>query len=138
MQPNQPSPTPKPLTRIELALLQALATGASNKALAQRLGKSSHTVRNQLSALFAKIGVANRTQALVWYQAQAHARLAGTGAPAVTPANQATNPPVSFSRALGTSVLLPSVVPLGNMRVYATPATPPAAIRVQLRPRAGR
>lgn len=94
--PN-PSILVKPLTRIERALLQALRTGASNKALARQLGKSSHTVRNQLSALFMKIGVGNRIQALVWLQT--HAVVADFG---VT-----DWPPVSSDRSFGTSVLLP-------------------------------
>lgn len=103
----------KPLTRIERALLQALRTGASNKALARQLGKSSHTVRNQLSTLFMKIGVGNRTQALVWLQA--HAAAADFG---VT-----DWPPVSSDRSFGTSVLLPgSGVSVSMAHAQALPA----------------
>jgi DNA-binding NarL/FixJ family response regulator len=54
-------------TATEHQLLHALTTGASNKTIAKRLGKSAYTVRNQLSSLFKKISVSNRTQALGWY-----------------------------------------------------------------------
>lgn len=111
---QQPA-SPKPLTRIERALLHALRTGASNKALALQMGKSSHTVRNQLSALFAKIGVGNRTQALVWLQAQS-AGLALLGAT-----------PVSSDRFFGTSVLLPCVAAPGTIPLHAAPAPATAA-----------
>jgi DNA-binding CsgD family transcriptional regulator/PAS domain-containing protein len=43
----------------ELALL--LCEGASNKELATTLGKSEHTVKNQLKAVFRKLGVRSRT-----------------------------------------------------------------------------
>ena len=59
----------KPLSSIELDLLKALHTGASNRKIALERGKSAYTVRNQLSTLYSKIGVTNRIQALVWLQA---------------------------------------------------------------------
>ncbi len=57
------------LTDIELQLLQALLSGASNKQIGRELGKSEFTVRNQLSVAFQKIGVANRMQAAFWFRA---------------------------------------------------------------------
>jgi two-component system nitrate/nitrite response regulator NarL len=54
------------LTGSEREILLALAGGASNKQIARRLGKSEFTVRNQLSRLFDKLGVTNRTQAAFW------------------------------------------------------------------------
>jgi len=57
------------LTAVELQLLQALLSGASNKQIARELGKSEFTVRNQLSVAFQKIGVANRMQAAFWFRA---------------------------------------------------------------------
>ncbi|BDT69070.1 hypothetical protein os1_32580 [Comamonadaceae bacterium OS-1] len=58
------------LTAIEHRLLQALHQGASNKRIALDAGKSEQTVRNQLHALFRKIGVSNRTQAANWLRDQ--------------------------------------------------------------------
>ncbi len=57
------------LTDIELQLLQALLSGASNKQIGRELGKSEFTVRNQLSVAFQKIGVVNRMQAAFWIRA---------------------------------------------------------------------
>jgi DNA-binding CsgD family transcriptional regulator len=56
------------LTDVELQLLQALLSGASNKQIARELGKSEFTVRNQLSVAFQKIGVVNRMQAAFWFR----------------------------------------------------------------------
>ena len=56
------------LTAIEQQLLHALSTGASNKHMARHMGKSEFTVRNQLSNLFKKVNVNNRTQAAGWYR----------------------------------------------------------------------
>ncbi len=58
------------LTIIEQHLLHALGTGASNKHVARHLGKSEYTIRNQLSTLFKKVNVSNRTQAVCWYREQ--------------------------------------------------------------------
>ena len=58
------------LTIIEQHLLHALGTGASNKDMARHLGKSEYTIRNQLSTLFKKVNVSNRTQAACWYREQ--------------------------------------------------------------------
>lgn len=55
-------------TAIEQHLLHALSTGASNKHVARHLGKSEFTIRNQLSNLFQKVNVSNRTQAACWYR----------------------------------------------------------------------
>lgn len=57
-------------TEIEIQLLQALQSGASNKRIARDLGKSDYTVRNQLSVIFRKIGVAKRKQAASWFSTQ--------------------------------------------------------------------
>jgi DNA-binding NarL/FixJ family response regulator len=53
------------LTSAETALLDLVAEGLDNRAIAERLGKSVKTVRNQLSAIFGKLGVSSRSQAIV-------------------------------------------------------------------------
>jgi DNA-binding NarL/FixJ family response regulator len=60
------------LTEIERELLRALGTGVCNKQIAQAMFKSEQTVRNQLSVLFKKINVNNRTQAACWYREKAN------------------------------------------------------------------
>ena len=68
------------LTEIERELLRALGTGACNKQIAQAMFKSEQTVRNQLSVLFKKINVNNRTQVACWYREKAniHSEVFGT------------------------------------------------------------
>lgn len=61
---------PTEFTTTEHQLLHALSAGESNKTIAQQLGKSEFTVRNQLSSLFKKINASNRTQAAGWYRDQ--------------------------------------------------------------------
>lgn len=60
----------KQLTSIERQLLTALNRGDSNKRIAADTAKSELTVRNQLTVLFKKVGVANRTQAVGWFRDQ--------------------------------------------------------------------
>jgi two-component system, NarL family, response regulator LiaR len=54
------------LNDTELKLLQNLAAGLSNKEIADRMGFAESTVKNRLSMLFLKIGVADRTQAAIY------------------------------------------------------------------------
>lgn len=42
-----------------------VAEGLNNRRIAERLGKSEKTVRNQLSAILDKLGVESRAQAIV-------------------------------------------------------------------------
>lgn len=46
-------------------ILQFLAEGVSNKQIARELGIAPSTVKNQLTAVFDKLGVSNRTQAAI-------------------------------------------------------------------------
>jgi DNA-binding NarL/FixJ family response regulator len=69
-----PTPTPFPeLTAREREVLDLLAAGHTNHQIAQRLGLSGKTVANHISAIFAKLQVADRTQAIL------RARDAGLG-----------------------------------------------------------
>jgi LuxR family maltose regulon positive regulatory protein len=54
----------EPLTARELEVLQLLAAGVPNRAIAEQLVVTPETVKKHLSHLFAKLGVANRTQAV--------------------------------------------------------------------------
>jgi DNA-binding NarL/FixJ family response regulator len=53
------------LTPAEGAVLDLVAEGLDNRAIAARLGKSEKTVRNQVSAIIEKLGVHSRAQAIV-------------------------------------------------------------------------
>jgi DNA-binding NarL/FixJ family response regulator len=52
------------LTRREDEVLQLLAQGLANKQIALRLNISEHTAKFHISAIFAKLGVTNRTEAV--------------------------------------------------------------------------
>ncbi len=52
------------LTRRQLDVLRALASGDSNASIGARLGISEHTVRNHVHAVMSKLGAANRTDAV--------------------------------------------------------------------------
>lgn len=54
------------LTERELEVLGLLCTGAGNDAIAGSLGVSRHTVRNHVSAIYDKVGVHSRGEAIVW------------------------------------------------------------------------
>jgi pimeloyl-ACP methyl ester carboxylesterase/DNA-binding CsgD family transcriptional regulator len=53
------------LTPAERAVLLLIAQGLDNQQIAQRLGKREKTVRNQVTAIFDKLGVRTRAEAIV-------------------------------------------------------------------------
>jgi DNA-binding NarL/FixJ family response regulator len=53
------------LTEAEAQVLRLLAEGLDNRSIAERLGKSEKTVRNQVSVVLSKLGVHSRAQAIV-------------------------------------------------------------------------
>lgn len=54
----------EPLTPREREVLQQLGEGLSNRAIAEALGISDHTVKFHLAAIFGKLGAATRTEAV--------------------------------------------------------------------------
>ncbi|MFN8526751.1 MAG: response regulator transcription factor [Chloroflexota bacterium] len=54
------------LNDVDVRILQLVASGMANKEIAQRLAFAESTVKNRLSQLFQKIGVADRTQAAIF------------------------------------------------------------------------
>jgi DNA-binding NarL/FixJ family response regulator len=61
------------LTRREREVLELIASGLANSAIAVRLGLSPNTISNHISSIFAKLQVENRGQAII------RARSAGLG-----------------------------------------------------------
>jgi two-component system nitrate/nitrite response regulator NarL len=62
----QPSDLLHPrLTRRERRLVAEILAGHNNKAIARELGIKEQTVRNELTALFRKLGVSSRLQLAV-------------------------------------------------------------------------
>ena len=56
----------KTLTPRELDILAEVAAGSRNREVAETLGMSEQTVKNHLSIMFHKLGVANRTRAVTY------------------------------------------------------------------------
>jgi DNA-binding NarL/FixJ family response regulator len=56
---------PWSLTQRELEVIQLLAEGTTNSEISERLFISPKTTKNHLAAIFQKLDVTNRTQALV-------------------------------------------------------------------------
>lgn len=56
---------PDPLTPRELEVLRLMAGGYSNREIAEALGTAEGTVKNQASAVLSKLGVRDRTRAVL-------------------------------------------------------------------------
>lgn len=59
------SPIPVALTKRELDVLRLIAAGHSNREIAVALGTAEPTVKNQASSIFSKLGVRDRTRAVL-------------------------------------------------------------------------
>jgi two-component system nitrate/nitrite response regulator NarL len=60
-----PTPLAEELTPREFEVLQLVAEGLSNKAIAYQLGISEHTVKFHVNAILSKLGAQSRTEAVV-------------------------------------------------------------------------
>jgi DNA-binding NarL/FixJ family response regulator len=65
---NEPPRADLQLTEREREILALLAEGRANKVIAQRLGISEKTVKNNVTRILQALGVADRTQAALWVQ----------------------------------------------------------------------
>lgn len=50
------------LTRREREIIRAILEGCANRTIAQRFGTTEQTVKNQLSAIYDKVGVSSRLE----------------------------------------------------------------------------
>ena len=57
---------PRPLSRRERQIVDALLAGSANKEIAARLGVSDQTIKNQLTTLYTKVGVTSRLELVLW------------------------------------------------------------------------
>ena len=56
----------------QLRIIELVALGWTNGEIAERLGISGNVVRNYLSRIYDKVGVNNRLQLALWYEARVH------------------------------------------------------------------
>jgi DNA-binding NarL/FixJ family response regulator len=63
--PFVPHAVASTLTKRELDVLRLIANGQSNKEIADALGTAEATVKNQASSIFSKLGVRDRTRAVL-------------------------------------------------------------------------
>jgi len=70
---SPPEPAFAQLTRRERQVLELIASGLSNQAIAAELGLSTNTISNHISSIFGKLQVGSRAEAIV------RARSAGLG-----------------------------------------------------------
>jgi DNA-binding NarL/FixJ family response regulator len=61
---EEPAAFDEPLTPREVQVLELLAEGLPNKAIAERLGISDQTVKFHVSSISGKLGATNRTDAV--------------------------------------------------------------------------
>ena len=61
---EEPAPAPAQLSAREREVLDLIATGATNREIAERLFLSPHTVKEHTSAVYRKLGVRNRAEAV--------------------------------------------------------------------------
>jgi NarL family two-component system response regulator LiaR len=78
--PPDVSPSEQPLTEREVEVLQLVARGLSNQAIADRLFLSERTVGNYVSSILNKLHLANRTQAALYALQEGYAKLEDTAA----------------------------------------------------------
>ena len=64
-EPGAVAPPAEALTPRELEVLQLLAEGLANKAIARRLDISDHTVKFHVNAIMGKLNAQSRTEAVV-------------------------------------------------------------------------
>jgi DNA-binding NarL/FixJ family response regulator len=56
---------PEPLTRREREVLRLMAAGSTNREIADALGAAEGTIKNHASSIFSKLGVRDRTRAVL-------------------------------------------------------------------------
>ncbi|AGT09820.1 response regulator transcription factor [Paracoccus aminophilus] len=69
----------KALSNRETKMLEALATGLTNRELATHLGITTNTVKFHLSNLYDKLSLKNRAQAIAFYYSHKHGRAGISG-----------------------------------------------------------
>lgn len=59
----------------ELYIIQRVAEGCKNREIANALGTTEHVVKNYLRLIYDKLGLWNRVELALWYEARRHERM---------------------------------------------------------------
>jgi DNA-binding NarL/FixJ family response regulator len=60
------------LTKTEQRVIELVARGLKNSELAEATGMTEHVVKNYLRAIYDKLGLWNRVELALWYEARRH------------------------------------------------------------------
>ena len=55
-------------------IIQRVAEGCKNREIADSLGTTEHVVKNYLRVIYDKLGLWNRVELALWYEARRHER----------------------------------------------------------------
>ena len=58
------------LSRRQVRVIELVARGLKNREIAEELGIGEHVVRNYLTNIYDRIGVNNRVELALWYEAR--------------------------------------------------------------------
>lgn len=56
----------------EYRIIELVATGLKNKEVAAAIGTTEHVVKNYLRLIYDKLGLWNRVEVALWYEARQH------------------------------------------------------------------
>jgi DNA-binding NarL/FixJ family response regulator len=60
------------LNERELRVIRLVAEGLKNSEVAEALGTSQHVIKNFLKTIYDKLGLWNRVELAIWYEARKH------------------------------------------------------------------
>jgi len=63
-------------SRREQQIIELVAQGLKNREIAQITGTTEHVVKNYLRSIYDKLGLWNRVELALWYEARRHKHLA--------------------------------------------------------------
>ncbi len=64
--------TPRQPSEREQLIIQRVAEGCKNREIADSIGTTEHVVKNYLRLIYDKLGLWNRVELALWYEARQH------------------------------------------------------------------